>query len=223
MRVLTLCLIWACLSPAQVAQKANEHYRTAQDRAAVMQNILGAPDRANDIKAGAIAQSLGLKPGMTVADIGSGAGILLPFLSAAVGASGHVIGEDIFDDFLAKARQTASSANLTNVGFVKGTERDPTLPASALDVAVTVDSYHHFDYPADMLAGIKRALKRGGRFVVVDYYKRAVSMGPDRDANSHIRLDKDGMIKEVEANGFVLVEVHDHVPGAQYIATFKVR
>ena len=223
MRVLNLCLIWACLSPAQVAQKANERYRTAQDRAAVMKNILGAPNRADDIGAGAIAQSLGLKPGMAVADIGSGAGILLPFLSAAVGASGHVVGEDIFDDFLAKARETASSANLTNVGFVKGTEHDPKLPASTLDVAVTVDAYHHFDYPADMLAGIKRALKPGGRFVVVDYYKRAASMGPDFDANSHIRLDKDDMIREVEANGFALVEVHDHVPGAQYIATFRAR
>lgn len=79
---------------------------------------------------------------------------------------------------------------------------------------MTVDSYHHFDYPADMLAGIRKALKPGGRFVVVEYYKQ-------RSSEGHIRLDKDAVIKEVEANGFQLVEVHDHVPGVQYIAQFR--
>lgn len=208
-------LLCGALSSAQVAEKANERYRTAEDRAAVMRNVLGAPDRAGSIKAGAIAKSIGLKPGMAVADIGSGAGVLLPFLSEAVGPAGHVVAEDIFDEFLARERETAKAANLTNVSFVKGSERDPSLPASTLDVAVTVDSYHHFNYPADMLAGIRKALRPGGRFVVVEYYKPA--------AGDHIRLDKNEVIKEVEANGFQLVEAHDHVPGAQYIATFSLR
>jgi ubiquinone/menaquinone biosynthesis C-methylase UbiE len=215
MRKLCLLLLVAALSPAQVAEKANERYRTAEGRAALMRDILAATDRAAGIKAAAIAGALGLKPGMTVVDIGSGAGVLLPFLSSAVGPTGRVVAEDIFDEFLAKERETAKAAGLANVSFVKGTERDPRLPAASLDVAVTVDSYHHFDYPADMLAGIRKALKPAGRFVIVEYYRRA--------AGDHVRLDKDGLIREVEAGGFQLLEAHDHIPGVQYSATFRLR
>ena len=41
---------------------------------------------------------------MTVADVGTGVGYMLPFLSKAVGANGRVLAEDIFDDFLARRR-----------------------------------------------------------------------------------------------------------------------
>ena len=47
---------------------------------------------------------MGLEEGMTVADVGTGVGYMLPFLSRAVGPEGKVIAEDIFDDFLQGAR-----------------------------------------------------------------------------------------------------------------------
>ncbi len=213
MRILSLLLLLAALAPAQVADKANEQYRTAEGRAGVMKGILGAPDRPANIRAAEIAKGLALKPGMAVADIGSGAGVLLPFLSQAVGPAGRVIAEDIFDEFLAKERETVKAAGLANVTFVKGTERDPRLPAASLDVAVTVDSYHHFDYPADMLTGIRKSLRPAGRFVLIEYYKKV--------SGDHVRLEKEGVIQEIESNGFKLLETHDHVPNVQYWATFQ--
>ena len=48
---------------------------------------------------------MGLQRGMTVADVGTGVGYMLPFLSRRVGPAGRVIAEDIFDDFLAAAKQ----------------------------------------------------------------------------------------------------------------------
>ena len=109
---------------------------------------------------------------MTVADIGTGAGYMLPFLSRAVGDGGKVYAEDIQDDFLAKARAHAEGEQLGNVAYIKGTEKDPTLPAGAMDVALALDSYHHYDYPEEMLAGLRRGLKAGGRLVIVEYYRR---------------------------------------------------
>ena len=39
---------------------------------------------------------------------------------------------------------------------MKGTEKDPRLPENGVDVAFTLDSYHHYDYPAEMLAAMRR-------------------------------------------------------------------
>jgi predicted methyltransferase len=215
-RVLLLC---AALFPALLAQKANEDYSTPEKRAAQAVSLSDA-DRPERLRAQAIVDSLHLQPGMKVADIGAGAGIMLPFFSRAVGISGKVYAEEIFDDFLAKTKAYAGKQGLKNVEFVLGTERDPNLPEACCDVAVAVHVYHHFNYPADMLAGLRRALKPGGRFVVIDYYRRPNAMGTGNMALEHMRLDFDDVVKEVEANGFKLVESHEHIPGKQYAATF---
>ncbi len=212
-------LLLAALLPALPAQKANEDYSTPEKRAAQAVS-LSDPGRPERLKAQAIVESLHLRPGMSVADIGAGAGIMLPFFSKAVGAGGKVYAEEIFDDFLALSKAYARKQGLHNVEFVLGAERDPKLPQSCCDVAVAVHVYHHFNYPADMLAGLRRALKPGGRFVVIDYYRRPGAMGPGNLALEHIRIDFDDVVKEIEANGFKLVESHEHIPGQQYAATF---
>ena len=216
MRVLLLC---AGLLPALLAQKANEDYSTPEKRAAQAVS-LSDPDRPERLKAQAIVDSLHLQPGMRVADIGAGAGIMLPFFSKVVGVSGKVYAEEIFEDFLAKTKGYAERQGLRNVEFVLGTERDPKLPVACCDVAVAVHVYHHFNYPAEMLAGLRSALKPGGRFVVIDYYRRPDAMGTGNMALEHMRLDFDDVVKEIEANGFKLVESHEHIPGKQYAATF---
>ena len=116
---------------------------------------------------------MGLQPGMTVADVGTGIGYMLPFLSRRVGPAGRVIAEDIFDDFLAAAKQRAANQKLENVTFVKGDATDPNLPEGEVDIVLVLDAYHHFDYPDKMLAAIHQALKPDGKLVVVEYYKRA--------------------------------------------------
>jgi predicted methyltransferase len=212
-------LLLSALLPALLAQKANEDYSTPEKRAAQAVS-LSDPDRPGRLKAQVIVDSLHLQPGMGVADIGAGAGIMLPFLSKAVGVGGKVYAEEIFDDFLAKTKTYAEKQELKNIEFVLGTEHDPKLPAACCDVAVAVHVYHHFNYPADMLAGLRRALKPGGRFVVIDYYRRPNAMGTGNMALEHMRLDFDDVVKEIEANGFKLVEHHEHIPGKQYAATF---
>jgi len=151
-----------------------------------------------------------------VADIGTGIGYMLPFLSRRVGPGGRVVAEDIFDDFLAAARQRAQDQKLANVTFVKGTETDPHLPENALDEALALDVYHHFNYPEKMLAAIHQALKPGGKLVVVEYYKRPGAM-PGGDAMTHIRLDQPELIQEIEAYHFRLVSQREHIPGSQYM------
>ena len=136
-----------------------------------------------------------------MADIGTGVGFMLPYLSHAVGDTGHVIGEDIQNDFLDKARVKVQLSHLNNVQFVLGTDRDPKLRTESLE---------------------GDSLLSDGKLVIVEYFKRPGAMrnGDPNFAVTHIRLDEDDLIKEVEANGFRLVSKRDLVPKSQYLAVF---
>ena len=200
---------------AQVAQQANSTYQTEAGRKTVAQS-LAAPNREQTQKPGELIKSMGLQPGMTVADIGTGVGYMLPYLSRRVGPAGRVLAEDIFDDFLAGAKETAETQKLENITFIKGTETDPHLPEGQVDMALVLDAYHHFDYPEKMLAALHKALKPDGKLVVVEYYKRESAM-PNGRALTHIRLDMPDLIKEIEANHFHLLMEKEHIRNVQYM------
>jgi ubiquinone/menaquinone biosynthesis C-methylase UbiE len=200
---------------AQVASQANSGYKTEEQRQTVAKT-LSDPARDEKQKPGELMRAAGIRPGMTVADVGTGIGFMLPFLSKRVGPEGKVVAEDIFDDFLAAAKQRAANQKLENVTFVKGTETDPKLPEGAMDLVLVLDVYHHFDFPDKMLAAIHKSLKPDGRLVIVEYYKRAEAM-PGGRALTHIRLDMPDFIKEVEANHFHLIAEKEHIPDSQYM------
>lgn len=216
-----LCLLTAGALSAQVASQANSGYQTEAQRKTVAQG-LADPARDEKQKPGELMREAGIRPGMAVADIGTGIGFMLPFLSKRVGPDGKVFAEDIFDDFLAAAKQRAENQKLGNVTFVKGTETDPKLPEGTLDVALALDVYHHFDYPDKMLAALHKSLKADGRLVIVEYYKRQEAM-PNGRALTHIRLDMPDVIKEIEANHFHLVSEKEHIPDSQYMLVFSRR
>jgi len=203
---------------AQVAADANARYQTAEGRKSIAAN-LGSAERDAIERPLELVEAMALKPGMAVADIGTGVGYMLPYLSRAVGPAGQVLAEDIFDDFLAAAKERVAQQKLANVVFVKGTETDPHLAAGSVDVILALDSYHHYDYPEKMLAAFHRALRGGGRLFVVEYYKRPNAI-PGLDAVKHIRLDEPDLVREIEANGFRKVSEHEHIKGSQYMVEF---
>jgi ubiquinone/menaquinone biosynthesis C-methylase UbiE len=219
MKLIAFVLAFGGALAAQVAGQANAGYKTPEGRKQVAAS-LADPARDQTMKPGQLMNEMGLKPGMTVADVGTGIGFMLPFLSRRVGPTGHVIGEDIEDDFLAMARQTADKQQLNNVTFVKGSSTDPKLPDDGVDIAMLLDVYHHFDYPEKMLAAIHKALRPDGRLVIVEYYKRETAM-PNGRALTHIRLDMPDVIKEVEANHFHLIEEKERIKNVQYMLVLE--
>src|SRR5437868_6543969 len=158
MKTLAALLAVSVAAFSQVAAEANKGYKTKEGRETVAKT-LDNPNRDKNQKPEEIIALMEIKPGMSVADIGTGTGYMLPHLSRAVGAKGKVLAEDIQDDFLERARTKLKADQLTNVDLILGTDTDPKLPPNSVDRELVLDVYHHFDYPDKMLANLGRALK----------------------------------------------------------------
>lgn len=151
-----------------------------------------------------ILDAVGLQSGMTVADIGAGSGLFVALFARAVGASGRVYAVDITPVMVNNILRRAREAGLNNVAGEVNSAKSLPLPPASLDVAFTSDVYHHFEYPQIMLRAIRRALKPGGVFVVVDF-ERIPGVSSERIL-SHVRAGKETVIQEVEAEGFRRIE-----------------
>jgi ubiquinone/menaquinone biosynthesis C-methylase UbiE len=126
-------------------------------------------DRDQEEHSEQLIGELGLQPGQTVADIGAGTGYFSRRLAKKVGPGGKVFAEDIQPEMLDLLTNKMAGLGITNVTPVLGTTTDPKLPASSVDLVLMVDVYHEFDYPREMMEGICRSLKPGGRVVFVEF------------------------------------------------------
>ncbi|MSO72312.1 MAG: class I SAM-dependent methyltransferase [Rhodospirillaceae bacterium] len=147
-----------------------------------------------------IAKAIGLKPGMTIADVGAGTGIYEPGFSESVGPQGRVYAVDIAKPLLAFIDKKMKAAGIANVTTVLGDDKSTNLPPNSADVIFTSDVYHHFKYPQTILADIRRALKSGGEFIVVDYDHLPGVTPPA--ILQHVRTDKKTVIAELAQAGF---------------------
>jgi SAM-dependent methyltransferase len=130
---------------------------------------LERPEREDEERPSKLLDALHLKPGDAVADIGAGSGYLSWRMGKLVAPDGRVFANDIQPEMLTILRTNAAAHGVTNVVPILGTISDPKLPTNAVDLAIMVDVYHEFDHPVEMMQGIFRSLKPGGRVVFVEY------------------------------------------------------
>ena len=130
---------------------------------------LERPEREKEESPTKLHKALAIKPGMTVADIGAGTGYHSFRMAEAVGEKGKVLAVDIQQEMLDLMAARKKKDMVENVELVKGTEKDPKLPAGKVDLILLVDVYHEFAFPYEMGAKMVAALKPGGRLVFVEY------------------------------------------------------
>lgn len=130
---------------------------------------LERPEREEEEQPKKLVNLLKLKPGMNVADIGAGTGYITFPMAKKIGPDGKAYAVDIQPEMIDLLRQRMKKRKVTNIEPIQGTEKDPKLPESSIDLIIMVDVYHEFSFPFEMTEGMVKALKPGGRLVFVEY------------------------------------------------------
>jgi len=159
---------------------------------------------------GQVARLIGVRPGETVADVGSGTGYHTLRLSRAVGPEGLVIAVDVVPDYLNGLRETVRERGIENVEFVLGRPDDPRLPRNSLDAAVLAHMYHEVREPYAFLWNLAPAMRQGARVAVIDV---------DRPIRNH-GMPPEVMRCEFEAVGYRRTGFHPLEGGVGYLAVF---
>lgn len=162
-----------------------------------------------------------IREGETVLDLGSGAGFDALLAARRVGPSGRVIGVDMTDEMLAKARANASSLGLDHVEFRKGELEHLPVEDDLIDVALSNCVLNLVPDKDQAFREIVRVLKPGGRLSVSDMaWEVEPSPGVRRDLEAIVgciggALVLDDYVARLTRAGFREVRVEKHPEAAQ--------
>ncbi|EKK01101.1 Methyltransferase type 11 [Rhodopirellula baltica SH28] len=195
------------------------------------------PERDDEEKAGESFDRLGLKPGMTVVDLGCGNGYWTipmaravankaPSDSSGADASaadsndakvaddesesldGQVLAVDIQREMLQMLQRNAARAKLDNIQPILGAIDDPKLPAGKVDLVLLVDVYHEFSHPESMLWAIRQSLKPDGVIALLEYRAEDPAV-PIKPLH---KMSKSQIMQEYKASDLKLVREYNGLP-----------
>jgi SAM-dependent methyltransferase len=185
------------------------HHHPPQRTAEEWARIYNDPRRAEWQKPDEVIRALGLKPHEVVADIGTGAGYFAHRMARHVA---KVYAVDIDEALL----RIAARSGPANVEFIVGAPDDPRLFDASVDTVFFCDVVHHIENRVAYYRRLARALRSGGRIVVIDFHKRPLPVGPPEG----MKLTPEDVTGELRAAGFHLVRQHDFLP-YQYFLVFE--
>lgn len=160
-------LVTLVLSVYGVAGATQQQQRTPEEYA----KFLEGAERVERMQVPRVVQTLGLKPGMLVADIGAGSGLFTRPMAKAVQPGGTAFAVDIDAELLKIVARSAREQQIGNIQTVLAAATDPRLP-EPVDVMFICDALHHIGGQAEYLRGLRKYLKPGGRIAVIDFSER---------------------------------------------------
>jgi arsenite methyltransferase len=192
-------------SPTQAAAVVG--YDTSELESVPQASVLG-------VGCGAPVKFAELQEGETVVDLGSGAGIDVFLSSKQVGARGRVIGVDMTDEMLERARRNAKEGGYTNVEFRKGDiEKRIPIDENSADVVISNCVINLTVNKVDAFKEVYRILKSGGgRMVISDLVTDSEIMPSDANAEKWSScidgaLTKEHYLDNIKKAGFQNIEV----------------
>ncbi len=201
-RLLLLCLLLAAMGlPPAAAQKPK-----APEAKAKKSRKDDSKQRAESLRR--LAAHLAVGRGSSIADIGAGRGRDTWVFAEIVGESGTVYSEEIKEELTGAITAEAKKRGLGQVKAVLGTATEPKLLEASVDLAFMHYVYHHMARPREMLQGIWKALKPGGRLVVVDRRFGTLQDWVPREqrAKKHFWIAETTVVREAREEGFEFVE-----------------
>jgi len=164
-------------------------------------------DREKEENVSNLIKNMRIKLNDTIADIGAGSGYHA-FRMAPLAKKGLVYAVDIQEEMLMAIEKSKESRKIRNIETILGSEKGVHLPKNSVDKILMVDVYHEFNFPSEMIASMKNALKPNGQLFLIEY----------RDEDSKVpikkihKMTKKQAVKEMEAAGFKLKENIENLP-----------
>ena len=214
-----LSLAIACAFLATTAFAAEEHqdHRRPADIKQYLEH-LDSEERDQHQKPRQVIDALNLKPGLTVADLGSGSGYFTRRFIEAVTETGKVYAVDVEPEMLKYAEESIIHMHRSYTAeFILARPDSPKLPYESVDLLFVCNTYHHLSDRTKYFSDAKSSLKPGGRIAIIDFYhdERSGELGfPKR----HL-VSRETVIAELTDAGYTLLREHQFLP-KQYFLEF---
>lgn len=180
---------------------------------AVLARTLGPP---SDEEVERLVSTLGLRTGMTIAEVGAGAGQLTVAVARRMPPSGHVYSTELSPEHLDQIRSIVGEAGLTNVTVVTAGEQSSNLMPVCCDAIFMRRVYHHLGDASAIVADLNRALKPSGRLIIIEFSSSGL-LG----TLTRMGIDRATLIEQVTGSGFELVTSEDWPGWYHYVAIFQ--
>lgn len=150
--VLVAAFVW---SASSVAGQYPDASQVAQER------------KEAELEGPQLAEILGLRPGMTIADVGAGFGAMTIVMANRL-TSGRVFATDIGTRLLQVIREQVKREGLDNVTVIEGAGESTNLEPACCDAVFLRLVYHHVTAVGAFNRSLAAALKPGGRLAIID-------------------------------------------------------
>ena len=165
-----------------------------------------------------IIETLGVKGGDVVADVGAGTGYFTFRLARKVGETGKVYAVDREQEYLDYIGKKMEKNGVKNIIPVLSTNRDPRLPASCCSILLLVNVYGHLLHPIEFMKSARKALKPVGRVVIID--SRMRKFKDTSPLKPNLMTSREDVIIQMESMGYKLVKEYDYLQ-QQYFLVFE--
>ncbi len=170
------------------------------------------PGRLESQKPDRVIAEMNIRNGDTIADIGAGSGFFARRFAKAAAPKGMVVAYDVTPGFVEHMRKDAEKRGLHCFRAELIDRNAPKLPEGYFSVIFMSNTYHHILDRISYISQAGNGLKKGGRFVILDYHRHAKNGPP-----MHLRLSKEEVISEFGRAGYRKLKEGDFLTDQYYL------
>jgi ubiquinone/menaquinone biosynthesis C-methylase UbiE len=207
-----------CVTLAGTALAEDQHQHRRPDDIKLYLEHLDSTERDRYQKPSEVIETLRLKPGMAIADLGSGSGYFTRRFVEAVTETGIVYAVDVEPEMLAYAKESVIHMHIAYTAeFILAQPDNPKLPFESVDLIFVCNTIHHLEERSKYFRDLRSSLKPGARIAIIDFYpdERSGDLGFPK----HHLISRDTIVQEMTAAGYQLAREHSFLP-KQYFLEF---